>query len=135
MVEPRSILRIKVEKGELCWSDINFEAKSQTNPAFAQWASDLMAKKGYPDKIISAGIGKALNLSKTLYINKSPADLEFLIFRWSVESHTFVTAWGEFFPTLEDVVVLTGLPFLGEAKAVVLPENSEGMMDDEAKRG
>lgn len=47
-----------------------------------------------------------------------------------MESHTFVTAWGEFCPTLEDVVVLTGFPLLGEAKAVVLPENSEGMMDD-----
>lgn len=34
----------------------------------------------------------------------------------------------QFCPTHEDVVVLTGLPLLGEAKAVVLPE---GMLDDE----
>lgn len=81
MVEPRSILRMRIEKGEFCWVDIDFEANSQTNPAFAQWASDLMAKKGYADKIISAGVGKAQNLSKTLYINKSPVDLEFLISR------------------------------------------------------
>lgn len=81
MVEPRSILRMRVEKGKFCWSDIDFEAKSQTNPAFAQWAGDLMAKREYADRIISTGVGKALNLSKTLYINRSPADLEFLISR------------------------------------------------------
>lgn len=113
MIEPRSILRLRVGKGECCWSDIVFEVNSQTKSAFAEWATTLMAKKEYVDKIVSTGIGKALNLSKTLFINRSPMDLEFLISRWSVESHTFVTAWGEFYPTLEDVAMLTGLPLLG----------------------
>lgn len=89
-----------------------------------------MAKKEYVDKIVSAGVWKVLNLSKTLYINRSPTDLKFLISKWNVESHTFVTTWGEFCPTFEDVVVLTGLPLLGEAKAVVLFECSEGILDD-----
>lgn len=90
-----------------------------------------MAKKEYANKIVSAGIGKALNLSKTLYINRSPMDLEFLNSRWSVESHTFVMAWVEFCSTLEDIVVLTGLPLLGEPKATVLSEGSDGILDDE----
>lgn len=83
------------------------------------------------DAIISAGIGKALNLLKTLIINRSPLDLEFLISRWSVESHTLVAARGEFGPTLEDVVVLTGLPIFGDAKVIAMSDDSRTKLDDE----
>lgn len=76
-----------MEKEEFCWSDVDFEAKSQMNPLFAKWAIALMAKKKYADNIVSAGIRKALNLSKNLFINRSPMDLEFLISRWSID-HT-----------------------------------------------
>lgn len=62
-------MRMRVEKGEVCWSDIDFEAKSQTNPTFTTWATKLMADSAYSDVIISTGIG---NLSKTLIINRSP---------------------------------------------------------------
>lgn len=51
-------------------------------------------------------------------------DLEFLNSRWIIESHTFVTAWGEFCPTLENIVVLTNLPMFGESKAIKMPESS-----------
>lgn len=111
-----------MQKGEICWSDVDFEAKSQTNSIFAGWTTKLMAHDIYSEKIISAGIGRALNLSKKLPINRSPMDLEFLISRWSTESHTFVTAWGEFCPTLEDVTVLTSLPVFGESMAIKMPE-------------
>lgn len=33
--------------------------------------------------------------------------MEFLVSRWSVEGHTFIVAWEEFVPTMEDVAVLT----------------------------
>lgn len=84
------------------------------------WATKLMADSAYSDVIISVGIGKALNLSKTLIINKRPLGLELLISWWSTESHTFVAAWDEFGPTLEDVVVLTGLPIFGESRAIAM---------------
>lgn len=87
LIHPRSVLRMRVEKGEFCLSDVDFEAKSQTSPSFAQWAIALMAKKKYVDNIVSAGIGKAMNLSKNLFINRSPMDLEFFISRWSIETH------------------------------------------------
>lgn len=59
----------------------------------------------FSNKISQVGIRKALNLSKGLAINRSPEDMEFLISRWSIKSRTFITVWGEFCPTLEDVVV------------------------------
>lgn len=111
-IHPRLVMRLRAERVEICWSVVDFEAKSQTNPAFASWTTELMADSAYSDAIVSASNGKDLNLLKTPIINKSPLDLEFLISRWSVESHTFVAAWGEFGPTLEDVIVPTGLAIL-----------------------
>lgn len=60
-------------------------------------------------------------------------DLEFLISRLSDESHTVVTACGEFCPTLEDVVVLTGLPVFGESKVIRMPESSDIALDAEGE--
>lgn len=45
-----------VEKGEVCWSAVDFNAKSQINSTFAGWATKLMAHDVYSEKIISAGI-------------------------------------------------------------------------------
>lgn len=95
-----------------------------------------MAHAVYSERIISGGIGKALNLSKNLSINRSPLDLEFqdgAVSRWSVESHTFVTAWGEFCPSLEDFVVLTGLLVFGESKAIKMYGSSDVTLDVEGE--
>lgn len=126
-------MRMKVERGEICWSDIDFEAKSQTSPSFVPWATKLMMDTIHSDAIVSAGIGKALNLSKTLVINRNPLDLEFLISRWSIESHTFVAAWGELYPTLEDVAGLTGLSIFGESRAIAMPRDLDVKLDEEGE--
>lgn len=44
---------------------------------------------------------------------------------WSIESHTFVAAQHEFYPTLEDVIVLTSLPVFGEARTIKMLEDSD----------
>lgn len=49
-------------------------------------------------------------------IERNSKDLEFLVLRWSIETHTFVASWGEFGPTLEDVVALMSLPLFGDAQ-------------------
>lgn len=77
-IHPRSVMRMRVERREVCWFDVDFEAKSQTNSSFVEWATELMRDNICSDAIISAGIRKALNLSETLVINRSPLDLEFL---------------------------------------------------------
>lgn len=41
-IHPRSVMRMRVERGEVCWSDVDFEAKSQTNSSFVEWATKLM---------------------------------------------------------------------------------------------
>lgn len=44
--------------------------------------------------------------------------MEFLISSWSIEARTFIVAWGDFGPTLEDVVALICLPMFEEVKAL-----------------
>lgn len=65
--------------------NMKFKAKSQTNSTFASWTTNLMTR--YSEKSIAAGIKKALNLSKSLVLSRCPEDMEFLVSRWSPESH------------------------------------------------
>lgn len=63
-------------------------------------------------------IKKLLECSRIHSVKWAHNDLEFLVSRWSVESHTPVSAWGEFRATLEDVLNIMALPPYGEAKAM-----------------
>lgn len=53
-------------------------------------------------------------------ITRFHEDLELLVSRWSVESHTFVAAWGKLGLTLEEVLNLMALPLYKEANAMGL---------------
>lgn len=37
LIAPRSILRMRVKKGELPWADLRFESKTQSNQPFNAW--------------------------------------------------------------------------------------------------
>lgn len=57
--------------------------------------------------------------------------MEFLILCWSTERHTFITAWGEFGPTLEDVAALTCMPMFDKshAKNIILDEKAKKKLE------
>lgn len=62
-------------------------------------------------------------------------DLELLVSRWSSKSHAFIDTRGAFCPTLEDVIVLTGLPVFGESRAIRMPKDvNEFSLDTESDR-
>lgn len=65
-----------------------------------------MAHSDYSTKVTATGIRKALNLSKSLAINRCTDDMEFPISTWSIRSHTSIAAWDEFYSTLEDIIFL-----------------------------
>lgn len=46
--------------------------------------------------------------------NRSHVNLELLVSRWSTETHTLVTSWGEFTPTLENVSVMFPLSMFAD---------------------
>lgn len=70
MVRLRS-LRMRVES-KICWINVKFDAKSQTNSMFASRVSNLKTNSTFSKKITKTVIGEALNLSKSLAINRSP---------------------------------------------------------------
>lgn len=64
------------------------------------------------------GILKAIICATSIAIERNPVDLEFLMPQWSTKTHTFLTSWGEFSPSTEDVAMLILLPLFGEAHAI-----------------
>lgn len=72
---------------------------------------------------------KITNMAKSMSIQRSHTDLEFLIFRWSTKSHTFTPTWGR--PTLEDIVDLMCLPMFGESQAtgIILNEKDKKKLE------
>lgn len=60
--------------------------------------------------------------------------MKFLISRWSIKNHTFIAIWGEFGPTLKDVVALTWLPMFGEVKVIEIPRDSEEIVLDDTDK-
>lgn len=69
------------------------------------------------------GVLRPLQYAVQMDVDRSPLDLAFLISRWSSYSHTFVTTWGEFCPSLEDVFMLMGLPTFGDYHTVDALDN------------
>lgn len=78
--------------------------------------------KGYPgsagdtEKVPRHGDYEGDYLREKDVNRENSEDLEFLMSRWSTKMQTFVTAWGEFALTLEDVVALTSLPVFGDTQ-------------------
>lgn len=65
------------------------------------------------------GWGKeSSRLLEAYSITRVLEELEFLVSRWSVESQRFITAWGEFGPTLEDVLNVMALPLYRNMNAM-----------------
>lgn len=63
---------------------------------------------------------KALDCSRIHLITRAYEDMELLGSRWSVESHTFFAAWGEFGSTFEDILNLMALPPHEEVNAMAV---------------
>lgn len=55
-----------------------------------------MAILGNVAKMLVVGVKKALDCSRIHSIIRGNEDLELLVSRWSVESHTIITAWWDF---------------------------------------
>lgn len=112
-IPPRSVLRMCVERPEIPFGFIRFESKVRRHNDFQSWY-DLMLSQADMGKILDdIGVLRPLRYALRMDVDRSPVDLSFLVSRWSSHSHTFVAAWGEFSPSLEDVVVLVGLPIFG----------------------
>lgn len=103
-----------------------FCVNTQSNQSFECGARRFRVPGSHQENE-QTGVKKAVTCSKLLFLVRHHWDLELLVSRWSTESYTFVTVWGKFTLTLEDVASLTMLPLFGEANAmgIILEENDQ----------
>lgn len=85
MIPPKSSLR-RVESGEVAFCGIRFESKTQRHHAFDKWAS--AGSTGGYKLFIRLGIMEAIIRVRSIAIETNPINLEFLISRWIIRTHT-----------------------------------------------
>lgn len=103
MIAPRSILRMRVEKEEIPYSEVRFMSKTHQHERFKAWAKNIFAQHEMPKNLHDLGIMRAITQAWKIAVERNSEDLEFLMSRWSTDIHTFVASWGEFGQTIEDV--------------------------------
>ncbi|KAA8517973.1 hypothetical protein F0562_015447 [Nyssa sinensis] len=123
-VLPESILRLFSKEGTSLILSCN------TRPPFAQ---RLIGKSEQMIFLQTCHSGvfwrghrflKVLNFCQ-LDCRRELGSLGTLVSRWSTTTHNFVTPWGEFNPTFEDVTVLFRLSLLGEGTSATLAIDEE----------
>lgn len=97
VIRLKSISRMRIEKEELSMSDICFESKPQCHQLSDKWAGRLMADSGIVQR---DGLHKALVQARSIAIDRTRIELEFIVSRWSTETHTFMASWDECGPSL-----------------------------------
>lgn len=75
------------QKGKVTWLQLHFESKAQCNQSYDTWLYKAMAMRRVLKKMYHEVVRKVLFCSRPLLITRHHSDLEFLISRWSCESH------------------------------------------------
>lgn len=118
-----------MERPEMPFGFVRFESKVRRHNDFKDWYDHILSQTDMAKFLEDVGVLRPLQYAPLMDVDRSPVDLSFLLSRWSSHSHTFVAAWGEFSPPLEDVVFLTGLSMFGVHHAVdVLNGEGERML-------
>lgn len=94
IVDPISILSMRIKRGEMPCSELLFESNLKINQSYDEWIMEVLAKPQISKMMPNVGIKEALNFSRLISINRRRNDLEFLISRWSMESYTFLATGG-----------------------------------------
>lgn len=82
----------------------------------------------YKERLKDVGVLHYIELCWEFQVYKDDAALDVLVSRWDLKTCTFVTAWGEFTPTLKDVQILYKLYLEGNvpcSMAELIPEDKE----------
>ncbi|CAL5436937.1 unnamed protein product [Camellia sinensis] len=117
MIAPESIMWLHIERGlyPYAFPAHDSYAFTKNGGGFDTWAEEVLTNPSSKEVLKNAGVYGAIVASVGLNVRREPSWLSVAFSRWSSNSHTFVTRWGELTPTLEDVCALTGLPILGVA--------------------
>ncbi|KAG5531172.1 hypothetical protein RHGRI_025958 [Rhododendron griersonianum] len=113
LIPPCSVLRFRVERGDIPSCFVNYEAVSQAPVHWGDWVEAVL---GNPESVHILRSSRALEpirLSVELSIRRNNANVDLMVSRWSKDTHTFVFPWGDGGPTLQDTAVLMRLSTRG----------------------
>ncbi|KAH7858895.1 hypothetical protein Vadar_029158 [Vaccinium darrowii] len=114
MVPPSSVLRLRMERGDFPYSSVQYSALSAPPAGWHEWVEDVVGDAAHKKILERAHILEPLKISQILTLNRRNENIDFLVSRWSVDTHTFVFPWGEFGPTLQDTTALLHLSSRGK---------------------
>jgi hypothetical protein len=114
MVDPSSLVRLRIERGDYPFSQVQYKANIQPPRDWGDWVSTILDKFEHRVTLDRVGLLKTVQLSQHFVASRPQRDLDFAVSRWSPTSHTFIFPFGEAAPTLLDTEVLMGLPTRGE---------------------
>lgn len=103
-----------VKKEEVHFCTIILVSKTNRCHLFVIWLETILAQAGMRMKLSNLGIMRVVAQVRKMAVDKKLEDLEFLMLRWSTETHFFVTVWRGFDPKMEDMAILTSLPMFDE---------------------
>lgn len=78
-------------------SDIRFESKAFV---ISYLISGLGGSWLILEVVQRAGLHKTLVQARSIIVDRNPIELEFIVSRWIIKTHTFVASWGKFGPSL-----------------------------------
>ncbi|KAL4315632.1 hypothetical protein AHAS_Ahas15G0204500 [Arachis hypogaea] len=115
------------QRQEFPWTSFKSEVATHVNKVWQKWVFTVLFKEGgnFVRRLELAGVAEAIHTSAGLGVQRNGYDMSLLWQRWCFQTHTFLTSWGEFSPTLEDVVVLLQLPVFGSVDLTLLRPDSD----------
>ena len=105
-----SLFRSRLIHQEFPCVPMNFPAPIPIHKTWGSWVDYVFTRDlPFVEVLKRVGIVDAIWVSKRLAVQRCPEDARIWAQHWSSRTHMFIMAWGEFFPTLEDVIVLLKL--------------------------
>ncbi|KAI3889051.1 hypothetical protein MKX03_012484, partial [Papaver bracteatum] len=130
LLEESGIPYLAARRGDHALPQVSFLSTSTYPLMWSAWVDYIFSDQDHVQLLDNVGVYYALRSSKCKTITRQKWDLRRLLLRWIKEVHTFLFAWGEATPTLEDVVAILALPMHSNIsyKKALAPRN-----DKEAK--
>ncbi|KAG5524667.1 hypothetical protein RHGRI_031368 [Rhododendron griersonianum] len=116
LIPPFSVLRFRVERGDIPCCFVNYEAVSQAPAHWGDWVESVLDDPASVHTLTASRVLEPVRLSAKLSIRRNNNNIDFMVSRWSKDTHTFVFPWGDCGPTLQNTVVMMRLSTRGSTK-------------------
>ncbi|KAF7119646.1 hypothetical protein RHSIM_Rhsim13G0080700 [Rhododendron simsii] len=108
-----SVLRVRVERGDIPSCFINYEATSQAPVHWRDLVEVVLVNPNSVQILRASRSLEPVRLFVELSIRKNNTNIDLMVFRWSKDTHTFMFPWGDGGPTFQDSAVLMRLSIRG----------------------